>query len=159
MPCALLLCQDAHRTMSIVCLAIGPSLLAHPPVSEAESKLILYPYYARQAAAYEFFRDREHAQHLELQPQALLNWTNADNFMGSVFVWTYGGRPEVIGCIGSQQKAAGECIVFHELHSLSLGLLQPAKFGDGKRVWKHSEGGVELRDFEAAPEPADSERE
>src|SRR5213080_1234719 len=139
--------------VNTTCLALSLSLLAQTPVNEAETKLILYPYYARQAAAYDFFRDEDRKQRLQLQPQPVLNWTNADNFMGSVFVWTYGGRPEAIGCIGSQQKAAGECGVFHELHSLSLGLLQPAKFGDGKRVWKAIQPGIELLDVEGAPEP------
>jgi hypothetical protein len=49
--------------------------------------------------------------------------------------------------------------VFHELHSLSLEVLQPVAFGDGKRVWKPEQSGVELRDLDGAPEPADSERE
>ena len=148
--------------MHMACLALGVSLLAQMPVNEAESKLILYPYYARQAAAYDFFRDEDRKQRLVLQHQPVLNWTNPDNFMGSVFLWTYGGRPELIGCIGSRQTAAGECFVFHELHSLSLGVLQPVKFGDefgdGKRVWEPARGG-ELFEVEGAPDPADSERQ
>jgi hypothetical protein len=145
--------------MNLACLALGLSLLVQIPATEAESKLILYPYYARQAAAYDFFCDGDHKERLVLQPQPVLNWTNADGFMGSVFLWTYGGRPELIGCIGSRQTPAGECFVFHELHSLSLGVLQPVKFGDGKRVWEPTKSGVELRDVEGAPEPAASERE
>jgi hypothetical protein len=128
------------------------------PVNEAESKVILYPYYARQAAAYDFFRDEDRKQRLELRKQPVLNWTNADNFMGSVFLWTYGGRPELIGCVGSRQTAAGECFVFHELHSLSLDVLQPARFGDGKREWEPSQSGIELLNVEGAPQPANSER-
>jgi hypothetical protein len=149
--------------MNVACLALGVSLLAQMPVNEAESKLILYPYYARQAAAYDFFRDDDRQQRLVLQQQPVLNWTNPDNFMGSVFRWTYGGRPELIGCIGSRQTAAGECFVFHELHSLSQGVLQPVnfgdEFGDGKRVWEPARGGSELLDVEGAPDPADSERQ
>jgi hypothetical protein len=145
--------------MNTACLALGLSWLAQMPVNEAESKLLLYPYYARQAATYDFFRDADRQQRLVLQPQPVLNWTNADGFMGSVFLWTYGGRPEVIGCIGSRQTATGECFVFHELHSLSAGVLQPVKFGDGKRVWEPTRSGIELLDVEGAKEPADSERE
>src|SRR5262245_11751966 len=147
--------------MNTVWLALGLSLLAQMPLAtEAESKLILYPYYARQAAAYEFFLDENRMRRLELKQQPILTWTNAaDNYMGGVFLWTYGGRPEVVGCIGSRQTAAGECIVFHELHSLSPDVIQPTRFGDGKRVWKPMQGGIELHDAEGGKEPADSERE
>ena len=146
--------------MNSLCLALAFYLLAQAPVEpEAESKLILYPYYARQAAEYEFFLDEDRQQRLELRKQPVLTWTNAENYMGSVFVWTYEGRPELIGCIGSRQAAAGECFVFHELHSLSPRVLQPVTFGDGKRLWKPAQAGVELLDLEGAPAPADSERQ
>jgi len=145
--------------MNMACLALGLTLLAQLPASEAESKVVLYPYYARQAAAYDFARDEQRQQRLKLQPRPVLNWTNADNFMGSVFLWTYGGRPELIGCVGSRQTATGECFVFHELHSLSLGVIQPVKFGEGERVWKPTQAGVELLDVDGAPAPADSERQ
>jgi hypothetical protein len=153
------LTRKVAKLMNMACLALELSLLAQMPVNEVESKLILYPYYARQAAAYDFFLDEDRKQRLLLQQQPVLNWTNADNFMGSVFLWTYGGRPELIGCIGSRQTAAGECFVFHELHSLSLGVLQPVKFGGGTRVWEPARGGIELLDVEGAPDPADSERQ
>src|SRR3954454_18045357 len=133
--------------MNIACLAFCLSLLAQAPAqagSEAELKGILFPYYARQAASYGFFLDEDRTRRLELQAQPLLTWTNAEGYLGSVFVWTYGGRPEIAGCIGSRQNAAGECFVFNELHSLSLGALQPVKFGDGKRVSNPPAGGVEL---------------
>src|SRR5690349_12258152 len=110
--------------MNITCLAFGFSLLAQAPAvgqagSEAELKGILFPYYARQAAKYEFFLDEGRTRRLELQPQPLLTWTNAEGYLGSVFVWTHVGRPEIAGCIGSRQNAAAECFVFNELHSLS----------------------------------------
>src|SRR5690349_837416 len=97
------------------------TFLQSPLSSEAEAKAILFPYYARQAAAYEFFIDASPAQKLELRREPLLSWTNSDSYLGSVFVWTLDGRPEVVGCVGSRHDAAGECRVFHELQSLSLG--------------------------------------
>jgi hypothetical protein len=144
--------------MTSALLPLGICWLAQMPVlGEVESTEILYPYYARQAAAYELFLDEDRHQRLELQGQPVLSWTNADNFLGSVFVWTFRGRPEVIGCIGSQQKAGGACGVFHELHSLSPTALQPARFGDGKRVWKTAKGGIELRDLPGAAAPLTTE--
>lgn len=148
---------DGACTIPTVYLALAFSCLAQAPVlTETEAKEILYPYYARQAAAYEFFLDPDRKQRLELRPQPLLTWTNADNYLGNVFVWTLDGRPEVIGCIGSQQKADGQCAVFHELHSLCPDVIQPVSFGEGKRVWRPAQG-IELRDVEGAPAPADSE--
>jgi hypothetical protein len=146
--------------MSIPCLAIGLALLAQPPAGhEAALKDILVPFYARQAAKYDLFLDENRTKRLELKEQPLLTWTNAEGYLGSVFVWTYGGRPEVVGCIGSRQNAAGECFPFHELHSLSLGGLQPVKHGDGKRLWKPPHPGTEPQPVEGAPDPADSERQ
>jgi hypothetical protein len=144
-----------------LCLAalVGGVSAADDQKAEADYKSILYPYYTRQAAAYEFFLDEPRTQRLTLKEQPLLTWTNADNYMGGVFLWTYGGRPEVVGCIGSRQTPAGDCIVFHELHSLSPAALQPTRFGDGKRMWQTPHGGFELRDADGEKEPADSDRE
>jgi hypothetical protein len=152
---------DGFIAVSTVVLALAYLLLAQSPeVSEAEHKQILFPYYFRQAAAYEFFLDENRAQRLLVKEQPVLTWTNsADKYMGGVFLWTYDGRPEVVGCIGSRQTDAGECFVFHELHSLSAAAIQPVEFGGGPRVWKPPAIAVELRLVEGAPQPADTERE
>lgn len=131
---------------------------AAPPVSEADLKEVLYPYYAREAAGYEFFLDPKHEQKLQLYKQPVMTWTNADKYMGAVFVWTYGGRPELIGCIGSRQRSEGDSLVFHEFHSLSRQPLEAVQFGRGRQQWKASRAGVDLAVVEAAPAPADSER-
>jgi hypothetical protein len=78
--------------------------------------------------------------------------------MGAVFVWTYGGRPEIIGCIGSQQRRTGDSMIFHEFHSLSRQPLQAVKFGRGKQQWTPSRPGIELLAVDGASEPSDSER-
>jgi hypothetical protein len=133
-------------------------LLAQLPIDEAALKEILYPFYAREAAAYELFRDEGHEERLEVRKQPVLTWTNAENYMGAVFIWEYKGRPEMIGCIGSHQNRPDSSNVFHELHSLSLGPLQPVKFGDGKQVWRVTRPGVEMTPVEGSPAPGDSER-
>lgn len=147
--------------MHAACLTICWTLLAQTaPTTEADLKPILLPYYARQAIAYEFFLDANQSKRLQLEQQPLLTWTNAaDLYLGAVFVWTYGGRPEVIGCIGSSQTAEGECRVFTELHSLSAAAIQQVKFGEEGRAWRPPPGGIELRELQAEKEPADSERE
>jgi hypothetical protein len=126
--------------------------------SEAELKDVLFPFYAREAAEYEFFLDAQHEQKLQLHRQPVMTWTNADNYMGAVFVWTYGGRPEIIGCIGSQQRRTGDSTVFHEFHSLSRQPLQAVRFGRGKQQWTPSRPGIELTVVDGAPPPSDSER-
>jgi hypothetical protein len=83
--------------MNTACLALSFTLLAQTPTpTEADRQLILFPYYSRQAAAYEFFLDEGRQQRLELHRQPVLTWTNVDNYMGSVFVWTF-SRPSVTG--------------------------------------------------------------
>jgi hypothetical protein len=126
--------------------------------NEAELKDILYPFYGREAARYEFFLDEKREQRLDLQKQPVLTWTNAEKYMGAVFIWTYGGRPEVIGCIGSHQNKPDESNVFHEFHSLCLHPLATVKFGGGKQEWTPSRPGLELNTVDGAPSPSDSER-
>ncbi len=63
-----------------------------PTESEADLKEVLYPFYGRQAAEYQFFVDPQQQKRLELQKQPVLTWTNAENYMGAVFVWMYAGR-------------------------------------------------------------------
>src|SRR5262245_42364036 len=107
--------------MSAVFLLLSSLLLSQTTAtSEADLKRILFPYSNHQAAAYKFCLDADGKQKLELSEQPLLTWTNAaEGYLGAVYVWTYGGRPEVVGCIGSRQTAEGECRVFNELQSLS----------------------------------------
>src|SRR5262245_45809489 len=116
-------------------LAIGQS---GADQSEAELKEVLFPFYGREAAAYEFFLDREHRQKLQFHKQPVMTWTNAERYMGAVFVWTYGDRPEIIGCIGSHQIRPGDSVIFHEFHSLSRQPLEAVKFGRGKQQWTPS---------------------
>jgi len=143
--------------MNAVLLTLGFAVLSQTPVAEGEAKQILYPYYAKQAAEYELFLDEQRKQRLELAAQPVLVWTNADGFLGSVFVWTIQGRPQVIGCVGSRQTEAGDCLPFRELHLLGQAPVQAVEFGDGKRTWQPRKG-IEIAIVEGAPPPADSER-
>lgn len=143
------------QTLTFVTL--GLVAVGQAATDEAEAKRVLFPYYGQVAAGYAFALDEKHEQRLELQKQPVLTWTNAQNYMGAVFIWTYKGRPELIGCIGSHQYKPGRSNVFRELHSLSLQPLQTVNFGDGKR-WTPTKPGVELVAVEGAARPADSER-
>jgi hypothetical protein len=125
--------------------------------NEAELKEVLYPFYGQEAAEYQFFLDPQHQKRLELQKQPVLTWTNAENYMGAVFVWTYAGKPELIGCIGSHQFQPDKANVFHEFHSLSLQPLHTVKQGGGKLAWAPSRPGVEWTLLEDAQRPSDSQ--
>jgi hypothetical protein len=131
--------------------------LAQVDYDETEVKRRLLPYYTQEAAACEFYLDDDRQQRLQLQDRPLLTWTNTDRFMGAVFVWSFQGRPEMIGCIGSRQFAPGMSRVFHEFHSLSLQPLQPVTFANGEG-WTPRRPGLTMAPVDAAPTPADSER-
>lgn len=139
-------------------LLFGLSLVGQAPADEAALKEILYPFYAHEAAGYEIYRDAERKEKLELRKQPVLTWTNAENYMGAVFIWELDGRPEMIGCIGSHQNRAASSNVFHELHSLATAPLGDVPFGGGKQTWRVTRPGVQLAPIEGAPEPGDSER-
>jgi hypothetical protein len=145
--------------MNVAWLAVGLCLLGQEPTDEAALKEILYPFYAREAASYEIFRDEDRKERLEVRKQPVLTWTNAENYMGAVFIWEFGGRPEMIGCIGSHQNKPGRSNVFHELHSLSLQPLQPVTFAGGSQVWRVTKPGMQLTTVEGAPAPGDSDRQ
>lgn len=142
--------------MNAVRHCVGLLLLALAP-DEAALKETLFPFYAREAAAYEFFTGSDRDQKLELRKQPVLTWTNAERYMGAVFIWELGGRPEMIGCIGSHQNRPDASVVFHEFHSLSTQPLADVKFGSGE-IWKPSKPGVQLAPLADAPSPSDSER-
>ena len=69
---------------------------------------------------------RGRTQKLELKREPVYRWTNPTRVggqVGEVFVWTYRGRPEVVGSIFSHPTGDGRRVVCHELHSLSLAVL------------------------------------
>lgn len=139
-------------------MAVLSAVAQASPADEAELKELLIPYYEREAVRYEFFLDKKHEHRLQLHKQPVMTWTNTNKFMGAVFVWTYGGRPEVIGCIGSRQSRPDESVVFHEFHSLSTEALEAVQFGRGNQRWTPSRAGVELTVVEGVKPPNDSDR-
>jgi hypothetical protein len=139
-------------------LSLGFAVVAQAEADEAALKEILYPFYAREAADYEFFRDEGRQERLVVRKQPVLTWTNANNYMGAVFIWEFKGRPEMIGCIGSHQNKTDSSNFFHELHSLCEQPLGPVDFGGGQSVWQVTRPGVQLAAVEGAPKPGDTER-
>src|SRR5690349_14940780 len=73
-----------------------------PPQKKAKRLLALH---TADAKEYTIYRDAQRREKLELREEPVYNWTNvirSGGQTGSVFVWTYKGRPEVVGSIFSQ---------------------------------------------------------
>ena len=72
--------------------------------------------------------------------------------MGEVYVWTYRGRPEVIGSMFSHPTPDGRRTVCHELHSLSSAVLVADRLASEQ--WVPQAPGLDLKPVEGAPKPA-----
>lgn len=143
--------------LSAILLTIACTPLVQAAPDEAEIKRMLVPYYIQEASRLEFFLDVE--RQLKFVEQPVLIWTNADKYMGAVFIWTFQGRPEMIGCIGSHQNRPDKSNVFQEFHSLSLQALPTVNLRAGKpKEWTPSKPGLAMVVVNDAPRPATSER-
>jgi hypothetical protein len=123
--------------------------------SRADKLLALH---TADAASYAFYRDARRTEPLELRREPIYRWTNPTRVggqVGEVFVWTYRGRPEVIGSIFSHPADGGtRRVLCHELHSLSLAVLVVDRKPTNQ--WMPRAPGVELKPVAGAPVPADS---
>jgi hypothetical protein len=107
------------------------------------------------AASFSIYRDVERTQKLELKREPVYRWTNPTRVggqTGEVFVWTFGGRPEVVGSIFSHPAENGTRLICHELHSLSLAVLVVDR--EAAEQWVPQAAGVDLKPLEGAPTPA-----
>lgn len=142
----------------LICVALGQP---EPDVSADEKALaeILMPYYQSEATLYRFTLDEAGQRPLELNREPVLKWiANSTPYMGAVFVWTRDGRPEVIGCIGSEQRENQIHRCFHEFHSLTLKPLPQTDVINNARRWKPAEPGLAFLDPAEEQAPATDER-
>ena len=109
-------------------------------------------YYAKTAATYDFYRDAEKQQRLTLVNSPVFKWASDDAWSGDVFVWTYAGRPEMIGCILSGPNSANLREAYQEFHLLGERPIHDADMLSKFR-WTPAEG-LALRSIERAPAPA-----
>jgi len=105
---------------------------------EAEKRVSnsLHALYLADAVEYKIYRDVHKEEMLELRRQPIYAWTNPvrdGGQMGDVFVWTYRGRPEVVGSIFSHPWV-GQRRVLHEFHSLSPVIIYPE--GNPRARWQ-----------------------
>ena len=103
------------------------------------------------ARAYEFFADADRKTPLVLKPEPLLTYSNPirGDVYGNVFVWTWEGRPEVVGAIFDFRS---EDKFDTELHALSRAGVVGVR--DDKVFWNPLAAGVTFRPVPGAPAPA-----
>ncbi|HWB11243.1 MAG TPA: hypothetical protein VG826_18585 [Pirellulales bacterium] len=114
------------------------------PVDSAERILEL-------ARKYEFFADADHKTPLLLKPEPLLRYSNPvrGDVYGNVFVWTWQGRPEIVGAIFDFRS---EGKLDTGLHALSRPGIAGCR--GGKEFWNPPAAGVVFRPVPRAPTPA-----
>jgi hypothetical protein len=109
----------------------------------------------KAAEAYKVTTGEAGENALQLEPRALLHWSNpvTGSFHGSVFLWTAKGRPEVVASIYKKYVPPPHHLGI-EFHSLIEG---PAKAErDGNVDWSPARGGVTFRPVPDAPVVADT---
>jgi len=142
------------RTAFMVLLAAGlPAmpLLAQTDSTkqpdDAERKADLESFLV-DAKSYEIVMERSPAASLDLVQQPVMNW------VGSAFVWTDRGRPEVIGTFwNTRSNRTGQLVRQHAFHSLSERPIT-AKFEE-KLVWNPKSAGLQFRPLDGAEAPSD----
>jgi hypothetical protein len=112
--------------------------------------------YLGDAASYAIYLDATRKEKAELRREPAYSWTNPirEAQDGDVFVWTYRGRPEAVGTIFSSPAPVSGRYIIHELHSLSLSVLEVDR--PGHQGWKPLQPGIELRPIPGSPVPAGS---
>jgi hypothetical protein len=111
-----------------------------------------HKYYGEVAAQYEMTWCA--GERLEMHAQPVLNYFNAvggGQTLGSMFIWTCQGRPEIVGAIWSKQSGEQRRIV-HSFHSLSLEPLQANRHDNV--FWSPSQPGIEPTLLRSVPAPA-----
>jgi hypothetical protein len=151
--------MNAAMTWILLATVVGQGEPAAGPESGQAAKAkreFLLDLYVKEAESYTIYRDASQKEQLELRHEPVYVWTNPvreGEQYGSVFVWTYRGRAEVIGTFFSFPPK-GTRSLYHEFHSLSLSVLEvvhPAKQEGG---WVPEAPGIELTPLAAAPRPA-----
>jgi len=149
--------MNAAMTLIFLLAATGQQAVedAHKEQAAKAKSQRLLELHTNDAAGYSIYRDVKRTQKLELRREPVYRWTNPTRVggqVGEVFVWTYRGRPEVVGSIFSHPTGDGRRCMCHELHSLSLEVLVVDR--EAPEQWVPQAAGVELKPLEGASPPA-----
>lgn len=149
-----------QRTALMFLLTLFPGLVVPMDAAGADDQASkkkrerLLEIYRGEAVGYTIYRDSTRKEKVELVPEPVYIWTNAVRSKGqdgAVFVWTCRGRAEVVGTFFSY-PAVGPRSLNHELHSLSLAVLDVAR--EGANTWTPLAPGMEPKPIAGAPAPA-----
>jgi hypothetical protein len=143
-----------HLLTCVLLIAQSP----RPEDAAAEQQQKWNEYYAKVAADYEIKRGKEQQQKLDLKPEPVLFWSNPirpGETNGSVFVWTYEGRAELVGTIFSHlvRGQPDRKVVAHEFQSLSPEPLAGGRPGSPGK-WSLVGYGLAPQVIPDAPPPA-----
>lgn len=150
-------------TAAPLALVLGSFLCGQQPATPGPA-----PPSSRSAKAVEAFRAEvaeydvrlgsRPGEKLVLEKEAALRWDNPARTGedGALFIWTLGGRPEMIGTVFTYRYKE-TLSRKHEYHSLATGPLT-AQFR-GKQVWAPTKAGVTFQPVNSAPPPADNPRQ
>jgi len=97
-----------------------------PAAPSAQAMEALQRFHLREAERWTMWVDNKQAK-AELRSKPIYIWTNptrSGGQHGSVFVWTYRGRPVAVGSLFSHPEK-DKRILCHEFHSLAEGDLEP----------------------------------
>ena len=139
---------------SFVLVATLLALGQQPPASSTKA----IDAFKAEAAEYNVRLQSRSNETLALEKEPALRWDNpartGEN--GALFVWTLGGRPEMIGTIFTY-RLNEKINRKHEYHSLALEPLT-AEFR-GKEVWAPQAAGAKFAAVPGAPAPATTARQ
>jgi hypothetical protein len=126
---------------------------AAPDAVSAEQKW-LQALFQQDASQYEFSLDEKQTRPLKFVDKPVFHWKQDDDWWGDVFVWTYQGRPEIVGCVLASDKKGESRTIAHEFHTLAFDPLPTVPTTAGS--WQAKEG-VSLLPMADAPKPAATE--
>jgi hypothetical protein len=149
--------RSRQLLLALVLMAVVSTVSApargEPPLAE------LLKLHSREAGSYQIFRDEQHTQPLELNAKPVFNWTNVvgeHTQFGHLFVWTYAGRPEVIGTMFSTRHSDPKLrVLIHEFHTLATRRLYPVTPESSRFQWT-PENGIAMAVCDDAPAVAES---
>jgi len=137
----------------VLCLLM---VAADPPKQSARAVELLQALHLEEGAKWQMYLDASHKTKAEMNKKPVYIWTNptrSGGQNGAVYVWTYQGRPQVIGSIFSHPEE-GRRVVCHEFHSLSATTLEPQRESAAEK-WE-PKAGIKLEPLKEAAAPDSS---
>lgn len=109
-----------------------------------------------QARNWEMWLDSTRTAKAELVEKPVAVWTNPTTTYGvqhgSVFLWTYEGRPIVIGSIFGHPLGMGKRRLVHEFHAMAPAAIYAVCDDEQNSVWE-PKAGVTLQPLTDSPKP------